>query len=244
METIKTFWINLSKAQKIGVVAFLQIIFIAIMIVLFNFAIQPKSHVGEIVSEDEIGLPVPEKNVDMFKDALWGVISKNVKDVDQNVLNDVTIREGTYKEIEHESSTEAVFIIDIDSIKQSYTVSISWVAESGPGMYDNVSIECPPQNQMKYPETVCYGMYNNTYSMDLYLPYGVSPDVPENTPAAPHYYITGDEDEKTIDIMVSVCDVEKYKKEAMDYLNSTPLKLDEYTINYEINSVDVECGNE
>ena len=52
------------------------------------------------------------------------------------------------------------------------------------------------------------------------------------------------ENAKTIDIMVSVCDAEKFKQEATDYLNSTPIKLSEYTISYEVNSIDVECSNE
>ena len=97
---------------------------------------------------------------------------------------------------------------------------------------------------MKYPETICYGMYNNTYSLDLYLPYAVYPeghDPNDSTPLAPNYIIHGDEFDKTIDIEVSICDAEKFKQEAMDYLNSTPIKLNEYKINYNVNDVDVGC---
>ena len=95
---------------------------------------------------------------------------------------------------------------------------------------------------MKYPETVCYGAYHNTYSLDLYLPHLVYPEGRDgSSPAAPNYMITGDQDAKTLNIMVSICDAEKFKKEAWDYLNTVPIDFSDYTVKYEENGINVRC---
>ena len=230
---------NLTKNQKIGIMVVFQVIIILLLIACLQWGLAPESHV-EIVNENDTA--VPDERWQGIKNEMWYLIQNNVSDVERSDIDDVVIREGTYEESTENDITTATFLVDIDSLKQTYLITVAWSDKVE--LYDYMTVNCPPQNQMKYPETVCYGMYNNTYSLDLYLPYGVSPSESEDVPTAPHYYITGDEDAKKIDIMVSVCDVDKYKKEAMDYLNSTPIKLSEYTISFEINSIDVECSNE
>jgi hypothetical protein len=230
---------NLTKNQKIGIAVFLQIIVIVVIVACVQWAIRPETHV-EVINENDTA--IPDDKWAGVKSEVWYLVKNNVADVSQSAIDDAVIREGTYEETTNNDITTATFLLDIDSLKQTYAITVSWSDKET--LSDYVKVDCPPQSEMKYPETVCYGMYNNTYSLSLYLPYGVSPDGAEDAVAAPYYYITGDEDEKTINIMVSVCDVEKYKKEAMDYLSSTPLKLDNYTIVYEINNINVGCGNE
>lgn len=230
---------NLSKNQKVGIAIIMQVIVIVIIVACVQWAIQPETHI-EVVNENDTA--IPDERWRGIKNEIWHLIKNNVSDVSQSAIDDAVIREGTYEETMNNDITTATFLLDIDSLKQTYAITVSWSNKEV--LSDYMSIDCPPQSKMKYSETVCYGMYNNTYSLSLYLPYGASPDDVEDAIAAPYYYITGDEDEKTINIMVSVCDVEKYKKEAMDYLESTPLSLEKYTINYEINNIDVECRNE
>lgn len=246
MEVIKTFWQNLSKIQKISFVFFLQALFIIIIIIVLNFTLQPKKHIKSISSEENFTLPIPDKNIETFKNALWAVISNNVREVDRSVLDDVTIREGSYEEIEEESSRMASFIVDIDSIKQTYKVSISWVTDSKSGLYDDVAIDCPPQSQMKYPETICRGMYNNTYSLDLYLPYQIdSPYKDEYEYAGPEVYIYGDESTHTITVSLAPCNnAEENKKKANDYLQTIP-NLKDYQVEYVLQSgVDIICAED
>ena len=153
---------------------------------------------------------------------------------------DVVIREGTYKEVESEDGVKVEFIVDIDSLKQSYIVRTGWTNDKS--VIYEVIVDCPPQSKMKYSDTVCYGAYNDTYSLDLYLPHMVYPEghrVGDNM--APDYMITGDESAKTLDIMVSKCNVEGFKKDAWDYLNTIPIDFSDWTVNYEINSTDVGC---
>lgn len=231
---------NLSKNQKIGIAIIMQVIIVIVIVVCVKWAISPQPHV-EIVNRNETS--IPDDRWQGIKNEIWYLIQNNVSNVTRSDIDDAVIRDGTYEEITENEITTATFLLDIDSIKQTYYITVSW--SDTVTIYDYMTVNCPPQNEMKYPDTVCYGMYNDTYSLDLYLPYAVySNSSDDDASVAPDYYISGDENAKTIDIMVSVCDAEKFKKEATDYLNSTPIKLSEYTISYEVNSIDVECSNE
>lgn len=239
---LRTFWDNLSKVQKIGLVAVVQVLVIIILVLLAQSFMAEKSHV-EIESGSVSETDMPKKAEDFIAENIWSIIKSRVADVTRNDIDDVVIREGTYSAAENEDgSVSASFIVDIDSLKQSFTVSTGW-SKDGQTVYETI-VDCPPLDQMKYSETVCYGAYHNTYSLDLYLPYIMYPegfDDEDADPLAPNYMITGDESTKTLDILISICDVDRFKKEAWDYLNTVPIDFSDYTVNYEINGINVEC---
>ena len=234
----KTLINNLSKTQKICLLVALQIIVIVILASLVQSFTAEKSHV-EIENNAEISAEIPDNAERFIKDNIWQLIKDKVADVDKNNI-DVVIREGTYNEIYTDDGVQATFIVDIDSLKQSYRVSTGW-SEDGSTVYE-VIVNCPRADEMKYPETICYGAYNDSYSLDLYLPYSIYPEEgDEEEVVAPDVYINGDEDRKIIDVMVSKCDVDSFKKKATDYLKTLPIDLNDYTINYEINDINVRC---
>ena len=241
--TWKTLYGNLSKGQRVGLLILSQFVVVIMIVLILQPVFREREHV-EIQDGNAVSVGVPDEVWENFEETLWQVISSNVNDVERNVIDDIVVRDGSYEEIVKGGAKSANFIVDIDSIQQTYVVSIGWsdnVALYGP---NNVSIECPPRDQMKYPDTICYGMYNNIYSLDLYLPYAVYPeghDEDDVEPTAPNYIIHGDEDDKTIDIEVSVCNAEKYHQEALEYLDSLPFSIKDYKINYRINEVDVDC---
>lgn len=235
----KNLWVNLSRNQKIGIMIVLQVVFLGLIAGVVNQAMQPPENV-EVVNESETR--VPEDRWNGIKNEIWHLVENNVSDLTKANIDDAVIRDGTYEESFENDITTATFLLDIDSLRQTYKVTVSWSDKVE--LYDAVEINCPPKDQMKYPETVCYGMYNNTYSLDLYLPYAEYPDnnnSEETEPVAPNYIIHGDEDARIIEITVSACDAERYKKEAMGYLSSTPIKISGYLINYEVNNVNVKC---
>ena len=184
---------------------------------------------------------IPKNAEEFIAENIWSIVSSKVADVSSNDIKDVVIREGTYEETQNEDGTvSASFIVDIDSLKQTFTVGVGW-SKDGKTVYEPI-IDCPPLELMKYPETVCYGAYHNTYSLDLYLPHLVYPEGRDGaSPAAPNYMITGDQDAKTLNIMVSICDAEKFKKEAWEYLNTVPIDFSDYTVKYEENGINVRC---
>ena len=241
LNTIKIFYGNLSKGGKITLWVILQLIVIIILISVVSSTFQEKERV-EIENEDTISSVVPKEYIESFKETLWELISNNVPNADRSVVDDIVVRDDSYEEIVEGKAKSVNFIIDIDSIKQTFMVSIGWSEDSDSSPDNNIGISCPPKNKMKYPETVCYGMYNNTYSLDLYLPHSVYPEGYEDDGGiAPNYMITGDEYNETLDIMVSTCDAEGFKEAAWNYLDSLPIDFSNYTVNYEMNSVDVRC---
>ena len=248
MNRIGVFYSNLSKNQKIALWFFMQLLVIGLLAVLINVFMGNQKHVSvERNSENELGL-VPAEIREDFKGALWGVIQNNTNSEEYDIVNDVVIRENSYEEVENDSGGMVVnFIVDIDSLKQTYTVSMAWGKDDSRANVHSIVVNCPPQSLMKYPETICYGMSNNTYSLDLYLPYIVYPegvDDEDDSLLAPNIMITGNEEDKVIDVMVSACDADKFKREALDYLGTTPINLEEYTVNYEVNNINIRCQNE
>lgn len=233
----RTFWSNLSKTQKIVVAVLLQTIVIVILVLLVKSFTAERPHV-EIETSSLSGTDMPDEVRNFVEENIWSIISSNVEGVTKNDIKDASIREGTYEEVENDDGSVAVsFIVDIDSLKQSYTVSTGWKKDRRE-MLETV-VDCPPIDLMKYPDTVCRGAYHNTYSLGLYLPHGdysVEQDEPSFI-----YSIDGNERTKTLNIMVS-CDVDRAKKEAWSYLDSLPIDFSDYTINYDVTTdVDMEC---
>lgn len=233
---------NLSRNQKIVIAVIVQAIVIITLVLVFQNFTGQHQHVfieqGSVVSEE-----LPEDVNKFVSSNIWQVIQQYVPGANKDNIKDVVIREDSYEEGENEDeSVWANFIVDIDSLKQTYRVSTAW--SKNENIVYETTVSCPPQNLMKYPETVCYSPTNNTYSLNLYLPYIIYPegaDDEDSEPLAPSIMITEGNANKTIDVMISACDEDKFKKEAQEYLNSTPIKLDEYTINYEVNTIDTGC---
>ena len=175
LDTIKIFYGNLSKGGRIVLWVVLQLLVLIILVPIILSFFQGKERI-EIENGDSISSVVPESLIKSFKETLWELISDNVPDADRSVIDDVVVRDDSYEELVDGNAKSVTFIIDIDSIQQTFVVSIGWSEDLESGPDNNISINCPPINKMKYPGTVCYGMYNNTYSLDLYLPYAVYPE--------------------------------------------------------------------
>lgn len=246
MNRFKVFWGNLTKEQRIGILVLSQLILVVLLVFTAQRLLAEKPHVELEDNTAMSDADLPDNAKEFVADNIWQVIKMNVPGVDEANINDVAIREGSYEEeVADDGSMKVTFLVDIDSLKQTYVVYTGLSADQKT-VFETV-VDCPPIFEMKYPETVCKGAYHDTYSLELYVPYAVYPDgtfeeeTEEAEETAPNYMITGDEDSRTLDIMVSACDADKFKQEALNYLETTPIKLDEYTINYEINDVNVRC---
>lgn len=230
---------NLSKQQKIAIGVVVQLV----VIILLAFTLKTVLGGEEIRTYDADGNGklegVPDELATAFRKQLWSVVSSMDSGLGESEL-EYTIREGSYQRTSEGGANAAEFLVDVDAVKQTYTVSVTWSDEKGATPAE-ILINCPPRSEMKYPDAMCYGMYDSTDSLDVYLPYIVESPYED---AAPDIYISGDESTHTIDVEVSTCDVDGNKNKAVEYLRSTPLDLSKYTINYIINSTDVECGDE
>ena len=90
-------------------------------------------------------------------------------------IDDVAIREDTVKvsssgHAHNDGSVVSSFLVDIDSVKQTYKITI---VRSPEEMTDiPVQINCPHISQMKYPEVECIGYYgDSSKKVEHHLPY-------------------------------------------------------------------------
>lgn len=232
---LRTLWQNLNKYQRIGLIVIIQVIIISILAGALNMALQPKRHVElNNDSSNDILANIPDYKKRLYEEELWRIINQNVDDVDKNVIDDVIVREGSYEEEagDKDGVVGARFIIDIDSIQQTYIVYMAWsnLPDETPPI-----IDCPSMNESKYPESICRGTYRNTLSLSLYLPYTIP--APQNN-GAWDVYIEGDEYDRKIYVAVEDCNSDQLIQKAQNYLDTIPTDLSDYTIEYEITSPD------
>ena len=99
------------------------------------------------------------------------LINKNNLPED-TTISDIIIREGSLSKISYDNDSITYnFIIDIDSLKQSYQIENFSLSKTEPSL-NSATINCPPINDSKYPTSFCEGMYNNTVTATInpYLP--------------------------------------------------------------------------
>lgn len=152
---------------------------------------------------------------------------------DENTfIRDAEIRKDSFSKNKENGVTSTHFLLDIDSLKMTYTVDFAWSKDKKKILSDSIVVNCPPISEMKYPETKCYGMYNNTSSPELYLPYTSFTEDGQIK-----YQITLSEDLYIINIYTNACDNKnlerQYKEEALEWLKSTPINYQNYSLYYD-----------
>ena len=88
--------------------------------------------------------------------------------------------------------------------------------------------------------------YGNVTTTDpslitTYFPYQVMREHKEWTSTL-RFYLSISQTDKIIYANIEDCDIENDKKLIQDYINSIPIDLSSYSIEYEITSVDTDCG--
>lgn len=152
--------ITLRKKEFVAVVlcAFILISGLAII-----YAISANSN-PETLTIQGIDSPDIEKpqdgngEIDLISRELYLIIrSNNVGDIPDNSIKDIVIRDGSYSKTfsESEGVHRVSFIVDIESIHQSYHVKYAWsnsgddLSENGNYQYDTL-VTCLPQDLLIY----------------------------------------------------------------------------------------------
>ena len=231
---------NLSRTQKIAILFILQaLIIIAIVTVVNRTFSKPKDHI-DTVGDTEILKNVPSEEFELYEQALWNIISETDGGASRSVIKDAAVRENSYSETENEAGDVQIsFVVDIDSIKQSYRIILGW-NDDGP---ITPLIDCLPISEAKYPDSVCHGTYRNSNDLSLYLPYEIdSPFINDYPYAGPELDIDGAEAPHPITVTLKPCsDADVYRQKATEYLKTIP-NIANYQINYEVtDGIDVVC---
>ena len=208
----------LSKKQKTLLIS-IPIIFITIIIISLFFYFQQKPKQINIIGLNEKTSSTPILDKDTLKAQLYRVILLN-PDIKNSEISDAVLRDNSYSEETKDGITTANFIVDIDSIKQSYTISFSWSETEE--LSDSILIECPNIFESKYPNSYCIGMYTTSDSPELYLPYQGTTNSGVSYQINFKFY-TGDE--PFIEVSTKDCqNLNEAKAAAEVWLNTTPLK--------------------
>ncbi len=209
----------LSKKQKFFIIFIPALIIIIIITSFIIHTIIQESQKVSIINLDEKTSSAPIIEKDLFRRQLKNVILLN-PDIKASDIKDAVIRDGSYSEEIKNEVTTAKFIIDIDSIKQSYVVNFSW--SNTENIPNNIFIECPTIFESKYPDSNCVGMYTTSSSPELYLPYkgttksGIQYEISVKQYNGGNFYF---------EVSTKDCqNLDEAKAAAEVWLNTTPLK--------------------
>lgn len=162
------------------VIAFIAIV--AVVIVLAFFFRSDKNQYGyfiKIQNFDQKVKNVPSDTRDSLESYLYNVVVMNVTpDFDARKVGDAYIREGSERqELNNTNVYTGEFIIDIESIKQSYRAQYSYSTDETSRLTagNPVVISCLPEDQLKYGPFECKdlvsGQSNKQDILMQYLPY-------------------------------------------------------------------------
>ena len=156
---LRTFWNNLSKAQKIGFLMLVQLFVVVILVLLVQSFMKEKAYV-EMENQSVSEYNIPKNAEEFISENIWIAIRNNVADVSKNDIKDVTIREGTYEETKNDDGTiSANFIVDIDSVKQSYIAEYFYGSLEGMNEMEreaSATLYCIEEPELvKFPDFHC-----------------------------------------------------------------------------------------
>lgn len=235
---------KLNTKQKI-IIILSGLIFIALFVLLF-FITKPDNKYGDGISINNYdkyasNLPVDRRNA--INSTLYKTVKNNLKS-DNLDIKGATIREGT-AEYNYDKPTDinsGSFIVDIQSIKQSYLISYEWSSNE-----NNVNLSgytataaCLPADKLIYGDFDCKDIFSSPDSDPIldYLPhstfnYAITANVGNNNKV-----------DLNVDIILYSSDtrdgnrdnsINRYKSEIMDWIKLKKLNPDDYLINYTIN---------
>ena len=148
------------------------------------------------------------------------------------------VRDGSYKETVSQGITTATFLVDIDDVKQTYIVTVSW-SDGSVELSDAILISCPSESESKYPDSYCKGMYDNTDDVENRVKYSLYSELPVTidrfdfaSREAIYCEIRGDFDENN-QLVLKIIDYSGgLKDEAIEKIREMGYNPDDYEIIY------------
>lgn len=197
------------------------------------------------------GKPTDKDTLNHIEHMLHMTVNLNVKEpVGDKSIDDILVRDGTFSQEYNEEKTihTVKFIVDIESLKQSYDVSYQW---SSANKYSaeldewGTVVKCLPVEKLIYGDFSCKDMFSemqavtNDPLLEKVLPY-------EGDFYTIRHYV-GDDGAPVISVQIMMNtsgertkkQFAMYKKEAQNWLTSQGVKIDDYLIIYRNLSNDI-----
>ena len=153
----------MSQRKRIIIIASIVIVFIILPILIYVL-VSGKNTYGDSISISNLssftkGQPTNQERIDFIQYNLFNVINMNVKKpIKSNSLSDAKVRDGSFLQTDNDidNSHEVTFIIDIESIKQSYGASYQWSdAKNISNNEYGTQVTCLPIDELKYGDFNC-----------------------------------------------------------------------------------------
>lgn len=158
---------NTSMGIRVIIVLFIIMsILIVVLAVMVNMQKQEEAPGIPIVNFQEIS-NAPEEYQANTEQLIWILASKS-----ELIPEDVTavIREGSYSEEINNKTVSAKFIVDIEELRYSFEVTMSWLKSQKKYEDLYVKIQCPYYTDVIYPDTKCVAE-QPTEQIKRYLPH-------------------------------------------------------------------------
>ncbi len=231
MEKIRNIWANLTLNQRLAGLGIVTCLIAATVLLLAHAFGRPDYLRIANLSEYTAGRPTNEDEVRKIEENLFTMANKH-KRVRSNGVKDFLIREGTFEQRDDDDYHLVKFLIDSESLQQSYAVSYQWGNRDKFEQYVGM-IVCVKPNQVIYEDFSCKDplvsapLPAERANLDDYIPY-----------SAEHFEIRSDIRTSPISIIITVslndsdaAGVEDtYYQEALSWLGTTKLDLSQYML--------------
>ncbi len=176
---------------------------------------------------------------------LYNVVVKNIdSSIDASKINDAHIRDNS--DIQNYDSATTIrsgnFIVDMESIKQSYSVQYSYSTDEDANIGGNpIVVSCLPKEQLIYGDFKCTDLVSEQSTDDdtllQYLPYenftfSITPDATQGDDLVLIVDLDISEVDLKGDAASKAATVAMYKKEVTDWIASKDVEPSKYEIQY------------
>ena len=145
---------NAAIEIKIAVILFciLSVFVVALAVVFVVNNNKPQS--VDVINFDQVS-NAPEIYKNGVQDMMGALIGKN-ENIPDDVLYKAVIRDGSYYEEKLSHATTSYFLVDVEELRYSFEVTVSWPSGELPNDDDlGIIIRCPYYTDVIYPETQC-----------------------------------------------------------------------------------------
>lgn len=210
--------------KRIRIIILIAIAFLVLIIglIIHHF----RTHLS-IANFSEVESSMSSADRARIEDRLFGIIA--MAGLDPNA-DDIKIREGSYEEETSGGVTTGTFIVDIDSLRQTYVITAEWSSDKDVIHTDDVYIMCPKLDQIIYEGSTCEALESSSSDLAYYLPYFLTMEDGTDIQVSANYR---DPNNPYIEVLVQTACGDKELAE----------RAKEYTINWVRDTVHIDPDN-
>lgn len=165
---IGNFFRNSSLGVKIAILLFFVLVILAIVLAVLTTMQAKEEQNIDVTNFGEVSNAPKEYQIGT-QDIIWQLIEQREPVPDFSKYQAV-IRDGSYQEETNGNVINANFIVDIEELRYSFEVDLSWPKGQSTYSDPHIEIHCPYYTDVIYPDTQCVAELP-TAQIRRYLPH-------------------------------------------------------------------------